>query len=65
MNTKESLLDTIDRIEKNTDGDKLLDSLNIVANLMRELENRRSKATYTRKFSLGKLSLTVEFDGMK
>jgi len=65
MTDSESLLDTLRCIEKNKNGDALISVLNTIANLMRETNNRQSKAVYNRKFTLGKLEIDVSFDGMK
>ncbi len=65
MTDSESLLDTLACLEQKENGAELINVLNVIANLLRELDNRRSKATYTRKFKLGKLVVDVAFDGMK
>ncbi len=64
MTDKESLIDTLDCIESKPNGYARIATLNIIANLIRELNNRKSKAKYKRSFDLGKLIITVEFDGM-
>ena len=65
MTDSESLLDTLRCLETKDNGADLINVLNVVANLLRELDNRKSKATYSRKFTLGKLQIKLDFDGMK
>ncbi len=65
MNDSESLIDTLKCLETKENGEELVKILNIIANLMRDIDNRPSKATYARTFTLGKLRITTLFDGMK
>ncbi len=62
---KEKLIDTLNALSKQKFSPALFNTLNIIANLMNELEQRPSKAVYTRQFIHGKLVLTVDFNGLK
>jgi hypothetical protein len=65
MTDSESLLDTLRCIETKANGELYISVLNTIANLMRETNNRKSKARYARDFNLGKLQINLFFDGMK
>ncbi len=65
LSDSESIVETLASLESKHNGADLINVVNVIANLLRELDNRKTKATYSRKFKLGKLSITLEFDGMK
>ncbi len=65
MNDREALSITLDCIAINKHGEAYISILNTIANLMRELNERHSKATYTRTYTLGRLTLTLDYNGMK
>lgn len=56
------LLDTLDAIAKQEKGEELINTLNIITNLMHELGNKRkTSAVYTRCFKHDILSVTVNY----
>ncbi len=65
LSDSESIIETLALLEAKHNGPDLINVVNVISNLLKELDNRKTKATYSRKFSLGKLSITLEFDGMK
>ncbi len=46
-------------------GTDIIKSLSIITQLLSELTNRHTKATYHRKFILGKLEIDINFYGMR
>ncbi len=59
------LIHTITSLENQENGADLVRTLSIIAVLMGEIGNRPSKATYSKKFKLGKLEIDVNFFGMR
>ena len=58
------LLDTLKHLSLRDDGDVLLNTINVLANLMWELgEARNTAATYNRTIKHGKLSVTIDYNG--
>ncbi len=59
------IIHLITEFELREDGTELIRSLSVIAQLLSELANRQTKATYHRKFTLGKLEIDINFYGMK
>ncbi len=63
MTELEHLIDTATSMEGRANGESFLSVLNVIAQLMRESNQRPSKAIYKRKFNMGKLVVDISYDG--
>jgi len=64
--TYKSLINTLKTLDKKENGDELIDTLNVIANLMHELTaDRETGASYRRTFTHDKLRIDVVYNERK
>jgi hypothetical protein len=62
---KDYLIETINHLQNKPEGEKIINTLNVLANLLNENYNTPTKAKYRRQFKHQKLEITIDFDGLR